>query len=110
MKVIITATTPSIDSDLDPRFGRSAYFIVVDSDTLTWRAVPNPSSSSPGGAGIQAAQYVASERADVVISGSYGINAVNALKQAGVALYQFGVCRTVREALEKWKVGKLQSV
>lgn len=110
MKIILTTASPNIEAQLDPRFGRGAYFLIVDSDTLNWRAMPNPSLSSSGGAGIQAAQYTVSEHADAVISGHFGPNAANALKQAGIRLYQFGTCRTAQDALDQWKAGKLQQV
>jgi predicted Fe-Mo cluster-binding NifX family protein len=110
MKIILTTASPDIEAQLDPRFGRGAYFLIVDSDTLNWRAMPNPGCSSPGGAGIHAAQYVTGEHAGAVISGDFGPNALSALKQAGITLYEFGNCRTAPEALDQWKAGKLQQV
>jgi predicted Fe-Mo cluster-binding NifX family protein len=109
MKIILTMTEPSFDARIDPRFGRGAYFLIVDSDTLTWRAVPNPGCSSAGGAGVHAAQYVTAEKPEVVISGHFGPNAESALKQAGITLYQFGTCQTAQEALDQWKAGTLQA-
>lgn len=110
MKIILTTTSPNIDANLDPRFGRGAYFLIIDSDTLQWHAVPNPGCSSPGGAGIHAAQYVTNEQADAIISGKFGPNAASALKQSGIRMYQFGLCRTAKEALDQWKASKLQQV
>jgi predicted Fe-Mo cluster-binding NifX family protein len=108
MKILLTTASPDIEAQLDPRFGRGAYFLIVDADTLEWRALPNPSLSARGGAGIQAAQYAAREQAEAVISGHFGPNAADALKQAGISLYEFGPCQTAREALDQWKAGKLQ--
>jgi predicted Fe-Mo cluster-binding NifX family protein len=34
MKIAISATSPSLDSEIDPRFGRSEYFVVVDPETM----------------------------------------------------------------------------
>ena len=110
MKIILTTASPNMDANLDPRFGRAAYFLIIDSDTLSWQAVPNPGCSSPGGAGIHAAQYVTKEQAGAVISGKFGPNAASALKQSGIRMYQFGLCRTPQEALDQWKAGKLQQV
>ena len=64
MKIILTATSPSIDSNVDPRFGRGAYLIVVDTDTLEWQAHPNPGVNASGGAGTQAAQFAANQKAE----------------------------------------------
>ena len=108
MKIILTAVSPSIESDVDPRFGRGAYFIVVDPDTLEWKAVPNPALNAPGGAGIQAAQFVTDQKCQAVISGDFGPNAYNALKAAGISMYLFGSCRSIQEAIQRFKSGQIE--
>ncbi len=110
MKIIITTVSPNIESDVDPRFGRGAYLLVVDSDTLEWQAHPNPGVSASGGAGIQAAQFVADQQAQAVISGDFGPHAFEALNAANLPMYVFGNCRTVREVIAQFKAGQLQRV
>lgn len=110
MKLILTATSPNLDSPVDGRFGRGAHFIVVDSDTLDWQAYPNPGVGASGGAGTLAAQFVANQKAEAVISGDFGPNAYNALHAAGVEMYLFGASRTGREAIERFKAGQLERV
>jgi predicted Fe-Mo cluster-binding NifX family protein len=110
MKIIITTTSPTIESEVDQRFGRGAYFLTADTDTLQWEAQPNPGVSAPGGAGIQAAQFAAEKKVDAVISGDFGPNAYDALQAADVAMYLFGSRCTVREAIERFKAGKLERV
>ena len=110
MKIILTATSPSIDSNIDMRFGRGAYLIVLDPDTLDCQAHPNPGVSASGGAGTLVAQFVATQKADAVISGDFGPNAYNALQAAGIAMYLFGASNTVKEAIEHFKAGKLERV
>ena len=110
MKIILTATSPSIDSRVDARFGRGAYFIVVDPETLECQAHPNPGVSASGGAGTLAAQFVANQRASSIISGDFGPNAYNALRAAGIAMYLFGASTTVKEAIELFKAGQLERV
>jgi len=56
MKIVISAISPDLDSGIDPRFGRAAYFIAVDTNTSKWQAYPNPAAEALGGAGTQAAQ------------------------------------------------------
>lgn len=107
MKIVVTATSPNLDSPIDSRFGRAAYFVVVDTDTLDWQAYPNPGSEALGGAGTQAAQNIASRDIQVVLSGDFGPNAYIALNAAGIAMYLGGVSRTVREAVELLKTGQL---
>jgi predicted Fe-Mo cluster-binding NifX family protein len=110
MKIILTATSPSIDSNVDARFGRGAYLIVVDPNTLEWQAHPNPGVGASGGAGTLAAQFVANQHASSVISGDFGPNAYNALQAAGIAMYLYGASTTVRQAVEHFKAGQLTQV
>lgn len=110
MNIMLTATSPSIDSNLDSRFGRGAYLIVVDSDTLEWQAHPNPGVGASGGAGTLAAQFTANQHVSSVISGDFGPNAYIALQAAGIAMYLLGASTTVKEAIEHFKAGQLERV
>lgn len=110
MKIILTTVLPNLESEVDPRFGRGAYYLIVDPQTLEWQAAPNPAISASGGAGVQAAQFVAEHGCSAVISGDFGPNAYDALKAAGVAMYQYGSCRTVQEAIKRFRSGLLQAV
>lgn len=110
MKIILTATSPNIESDVDLRFGRGAYFIVVDPDTLEWQAHANPGVSASGGAGTLAAQFAANQHVSSVISGDFGPNAYNALQAAGIGMYLLGADSTVKQAIEHFKAGKLKGV
>jgi predicted Fe-Mo cluster-binding NifX family protein len=110
MKIILTATSPSIDSKVDVRFGRGAFLIVVDPDTLEWQAHPNSGAGAMGGAGTLAAQFAANQKAEAVISGDFGPNAYNALQAADITMYLFGASATVKEAIEHFKAGQLERV
>lgn len=110
MKIILTATTPSIDSQVDPRFGRCAYLLVVDTDTLQWEAHPNPGLNASGGAGIKAAQFVSERKIGAVLSGDFGPHAFNALQAASIAMYLYSDCTTVTQAIERFKHGQLGQI
>ena len=107
MKVAVSAVSGSLDAQIDPRFGRCQYFVIVDSDTMDFEALPNASRSAPSGAGIQAAQTIANKGAKVVLTGSVGPNAYQAFSAAGIQIIT-GVFGTVREAVEKFKSGQLR--
>ncbi len=104
MKVAITSTGPTLDSPVDPRFGRCAYFIIVDTDTLEYQAIPNPAVNATGGAGTMAAQFVASQGVQAVVTGEVGPNALAALQAAGIGMIT-GITGTVREAVERIRSG-----
>jgi predicted Fe-Mo cluster-binding NifX family protein len=107
LKVAVSAAAASLDAMVDPRFGRCPFFLIVDADTLEFEAVPNSSQYTPHGAGIQAAQTVASKGAQVVLTGNVGPNAYQALSAAGIQIVT-GVSGTVREAAAKYKKGELK--
>jgi predicted Fe-Mo cluster-binding NifX family protein len=106
MKICVTATAGDLNAQIDPRFGRSQYFVIVDSDTMTFEALPNEAMNAPGGAGIQAAQAMVNKGVDAVISGNLGPNAFQVLSTAGVKIAT-GAYGTVKEAVEMYKSGKL---
>ncbi|MCK4532715.1 NifB/NifX family molybdenum-iron cluster-binding protein [bacterium] len=108
MKICVTAEGDNLDSTVDPRFGRCQYFIVVDSDTLEFEAIQNPNRETMGGAGIQSSQLIAGKQAKAVLSGNIGPNAFQTLQAAGVEIIT-GVSGTVKEAIEQYKEGKLES-
>lgn len=110
MKLIVTATAPNLEAPVDPRFGRGAYFVVVDTDTMQWQAHQNEAVNAAGGAGSQAAQFAAQQDAEAVISGDFGPNAYIALAAGEVKMYLLGTSQTVSEAVANCVAGKLQEV
>ena len=106
MKICVSAVANSLDAQLDPRFGRCPYFVIVDSESMQFEAIPNMASGAMGGAGIQAAQIIANKGVKVVITGNVGPNAFQALSAAGIKIVT-GAFGTVREVVEKYKKGEL---
>jgi len=106
MKICVSAASNRMDSPIDPRFGRCPYFVIVDSENMQFEAVPNMASGATGGAGIQAAQTIASKGVKVLITGNVGPNAFQALSAAGIKIVT-GAFGTVREVVEKYKKGEL---
>jgi len=106
MKICVTSTGNSLEAQIDPRFGRCSYFVIVDSETMQFEAVPNMAASASGGAGIQAAQTVANKGVKLLITGNVGPKAFQALASASIEVAT-GAFGTVREAVEKYKRGEL---
>jgi predicted Fe-Mo cluster-binding NifX family protein len=107
MKICVTASGNTLEASVDPRFGRAAYFAIVNSESMAFEAIPNTAAGAMGGAGIQAAQTLAKKGVDVLITGNVGPNAFQALKSAGIEMV-VGASGTVRETIEKYKTGKLK--
>ena len=105
MKIAITAEKGSLDASLDPRFGRCAWFIILDTATPeSMTAVENHAASAGGGAGVQASQAIIDAGVEAVISGNFGPKAYDALDAAGVSMYTVEA-ETVQEALEALNAG-----
>jgi len=109
MKICITSCGKTLDSVVDSRFGRCAYFIFYDMETGNFEAEENNSAQFQGGAGIQSAQFVASKDAKAVLTGNVGPNAYQTLNAAGIEVYT-GVSGSIKEAIEKYKKGEFKAV
>ncbi|HIE58241.1 MAG TPA: dinitrogenase iron-molybdenum cofactor biosynthesis protein [Anaerolineales bacterium] len=107
MKIAITATTNKIDQPFNPRFGRTEYFIIYDTETKEWEASVNPAANARGGAGPQAVQFITQAGAEIVISGRYGPNAFSALQASGLPAY-IAAEGTVEDVIQQFLDGKLE--
>jgi len=107
MKIAISSTGPDLESEVDPRFGRCQYFMIVELDDMSLEAVPNTNLAQGSGVGIQSAKVVADKGAKAVLTGNVGPNAHQVLSAAGLDVMT-GVSGTVREAAQQYKNGQLQ--
>ncbi|MEN6569626.1 MAG: NifB/NifX family molybdenum-iron cluster-binding protein [Rikenellaceae bacterium] len=72
MKIAITSEGNSLNSLIDPRFGRCAFFAIYDTDTQNTEFIPNPAKESSEGAGPAAAQFIASKGVKKIVAGEFG--------------------------------------
>ena len=107
MKVAVSATGKDLDAPIDPRFGRCAYFLIVETEDMRFETFDNENSALAGGAGIQSAQFLASKGAEVLITGNIGPNAARTLAAAGIQVI-IGQSGTVRQAILDYKEGRLK--
>lgn len=108
MRVAISASGTTLDSAVDPRFGRAAKFLLLDTDTGAVEAHDNVQSlNAAQGAGIQSAETVSRLGAAVIITGHCGPKAFRTLQAAGI-LVVTGATGTVAEAVAAWKAGRLK--
>ena len=106
MKICVTSMGEGIDSNVDPRFGRCKYFLIIDMDSNDVESISNESLMSAGGAGIQAAQMVAKTGASIVITGNIGPNAYQTLSAAGIKVIT-GVNGSIKDIISKYTKGEL---
>ena len=109
MRIAITVNGPTLDANVDPRFGRCAYFLIVDTDTMEFEAIENSNAALGGGAGIQSGQLIAAKEVKFVLTGNCGPNAHETLSAAGIGVIP-GCSGAVRDAVERFKAGQLNTV
>ncbi|MEN8905552.1 MAG: NifB/NifX family molybdenum-iron cluster-binding protein [Clostridiales bacterium] len=102
MKICVSSTGDNMGSILDQRFGRTAFFIIVDSETMDFKVIDNEAAKTSGGAGIMSSQKVVEEGAEAVITGNVGPNAMKVLKAANIKIIK-GLSVSVKENIEKYK-------
>ncbi len=108
MKIAVSSHGKDLNSQINPRFGRCEYFLIVNTDDMSFEAIENKSASLSSGAGIEAALLVISNGAKAVITGNCGPKAVQTLSTAGIDLFVDYV-GTVKDAIEKYKSSDLTS-
>ena len=108
MKIAISAMGATVDAEIDPRFGRCQYFIIIDPDTMNFEVADNSSGMGSGGAGISTAQLIAGKGVEAVLTGNCGPNAYQVLSAAGIKVIT-GVSGKVKDAIQSYKSGKLQA-
>ena len=107
MKIAVTSKGTDIDSAVDPRFGRAAYILIVDTETFDFEVLDNQENvNALKGGGIQAASMVSKKGAEVLLTGFCGPNAFKAMAAAkiGVANDASG---SIKEAIQAYLDGKL---
>lgn len=98
-----------LDSKMDSRFGRANLFAVVDTGNMNIRFLDNTAAQADSGAGVGAAQLIADQKVDVLISGNYGPKAFSALNAANIELYSYSG-GTIKEAVEAYNNGELKQI
>lgn len=107
MKVAVSSTGKNLTSQIDPRFGRCAYFMIVETDDMSFEAFDNENIALSGGAGIQSATFMSSKDVAAILTGNCGPNAMKTLSAAGIKVFT-GQAGTVKEAVERYKTSTLQ--
>jgi len=110
MKVAVTSQGKELSSEIDSRFGRTKWLLLVDTQSWVTGVYDNSVNLNLSqGAGIQTGQNVVNLGAEAVITGNIGPNAFKTLSAANVKVYLSEV-KTVQDAVESFKAGELNEV
>jgi len=108
MRIAVTATGRDLEAKVDARFGRCPYFLLVETDDLSFEALENPNVILGGGAGVQSAQLMAEKDIKHVLTGNCGPNAYQTLSAAGIGVI-VGCSGTVADVVERFNAGRLNA-
>ena len=105
MLIAITALEDSLQSEIDPRFGRAAYYMIVNTETDEVTAHNNSEGvGASNGAGTGAAQTLSEFEVEALYTGSVGPKAAEVLNQAKIPYYE-NITGTVQGVLDQLKAG-----
>ena len=108
MKLAITAKGPTLASEVDLRFGRAPYIIIVDPDTLEYEFCDNISNVNAfKGAGIQTATMIHNKGAEVLMTGYCGPKAFQIIETANIKVIS-NIAGTVNQAIDLYKLGNFE--
>lgn len=107
MKIAVTAKGTDVTSEVDPRFGRAAYILIVDTDTFDLEVIDNNKNSNAfKGAGIQAATTVCDTGVKVLLTGYCGPKAFAVIEAAGIKVVS-DIDGKVKDAVDLFISGNL---
>lgn len=112
MKLAFTTKGTDWDSPMDPRFGRTEYFLIYDEESKELKAIDNSKAAKEAhGVGPQAAKIIFDQHAKVLITGNgAGGNAKTILEKTGIESFIGALNITVKEAYDAYKKGTLNKV
>ncbi|MDR3586932.1 MAG: NifB/NifX family molybdenum-iron cluster-binding protein [Desulfosporosinus sp.] len=112
MRIAISTGGRDLEQFVDDRFGRCPFFLFCDSENPQGTAEykDNPALSGTGGAGIAAAEFMANEKVEVLITGSLGPNALRVIEAGNIPAYTASESMTLIEAITAWKEGHLAKI
>ena len=108
MKVAVSASGVDFNAQIDPRFGRCEYLLIIDTDTMNIDPYPNDYRQMSGGAGTQSAAFVIARGAEAVLTGNCGPNARDIFDRENIKVYT-GQAGTVGQVIEQFKKSGLKA-
>jgi len=111
MKIAISSTGKNLESEVDARFGRCNYFLIVEIENKKikdFKAIENTGKDQMGGAGVTAGEIVAKQKVDAIITVNLGPRAFSVFDQFKINTYQ-GEGK-IKDVIQKFLDGKLKEI
>ncbi len=111
MKIAISSTEEGLESQVNARFGRCPYFVIVeieDKKIKSEKTIKNTATAQFGGAGITAAQLIANEKVNAIITMNIGPRALGVFQQLSIEIYQGS--GKIKDVVQQFIDGKLKKI
>jgi predicted Fe-Mo cluster-binding NifX family protein len=108
MKICVTSVGRDMTSSVDPRFGRAAHFLLIDTETNQFHCLDDVTAKVQG-AGVMVAQSVIDSGASAVVTGQIGPRAYDVLAAAGIEIF-LAPSATVGGAIQDLHAGRLEKL
>lgn len=101
MKIAIASNNKTLESEISQIGGRAPFYLIFEDKKLV-KVISNPFRMGGGGAGFGVARMLINEKVNLVISGNFGPNMLDALENSGIKT-KVVQGKTVEEALKEVK-------
>ena len=111
VKIAVSSMGKNIESNVSDIFARCPFFIIAEIKNQKidkTEIIENESTDQMSGAGIAAAQLMAENDVNAVITGNVGPRAFDVLRQFNIEIYR-GEGK-IKEAIEKFVEGRLEKL
>ena len=108
MKIAIALEENNYSSQTDRRFGRAAYFILINTETNDYEIIENEAKDEATGAGLKAVKTLVNLGVNEIIVGEIGPKAAVLINEFEIPVYKMGDFKTVDEILKNYRDNKLE--
>jgi len=102
-RICFTAQGRSIEDEIDPRFGRAAFFLIYDPETKSIESLENPNKNLMQGVGPRSVQFLSENNVDVLFTGQIGPNAQRVLQASKIKVIS-GASGKIKDLLDKHQI------
>ncbi|HRY29266.1 MAG TPA: NifB/NifX family molybdenum-iron cluster-binding protein [Elusimicrobiota bacterium] len=95
-------------SPICAHFGSAPFFLIVDTETLSLKTIPNANQHHAHGM-CQPLAVLGKEKFDGIVVGGIGAGALNRLRSAGIAVYKTAF-PSLKETVSAYNQGQLPEV
>jgi len=86
MKIALTTNGPTLDGEIAVRFGRGTYLLIVDHETLSYRAAPNLYMTLRGEVQPALAQSLARQNVTLALAGYWAPLDIKTMQSLGISV------------------------